>query len=103
MAANKKTDKHNRPMVTPHLSTSSHIDVEKGILKVTLENNGVGPAVIIDFEIHANGNLVEGEDEVESALNLLLAEMPNTSWGHESLTRNSFLPAGQKNRTSHNR
>jgi hypothetical protein len=93
---NRKADNHNRLMVTPHVSSMAIINNIEKKLVMRLENNGIGPAIIKDFSIHIDGKLVEGEDEVESALLLLLKGLPVSGWGHESLTRNSFLPVGKK-------
>lgn len=92
----KKTDKHNRLMVTPHISSITHIDNDNGIIMLHLENNGIGPAIIKDFSIEIDGKIISSGDEVEEALKLLLNDLPIDKWGHETLTRNSFLPAGKK-------
>lgn len=91
-----KMNKHNRLMVTPHISSMAIINNEEKTLIMHLENNGIGPAIIKDFSIHVDGNLVEGVDEVEASLELLLKNLPTCTWGHESLTRNSFLPVGKQ-------
>ena len=83
-------------MVTPHISSMAIINNIENKLVMHLENNGIGPAVIKDFSIHIDGQLVEGEDEVETALLLLTKNLSISGWGHESLTRNSFLPVGKK-------
>lgn len=92
----KKTDSHNRLMVTPHISSTTHIDSDNGQFSIHLENNGIGPAIIKDFSIEVDGKKVEAEDEVEAAIKLLLNGLPIDRWGHESITRGSFLPAGAK-------
>ncbi|UYP84234.1 hypothetical protein jpw_08670 [Pseudomonas asiatica] len=92
----KKTDKHNRLMVTPHISSTTHINSDNGMLSVHLENNGIGPALIKDFSIEVDGKIIKADDEVEEALNVLVKDLPIDKWGHESITRNSFLPAGAK-------
>ena len=92
----RKTDKHNRLMVTPHISSITHVNSEKGITAITLENNGLGPALINDFSIHIDNIAVKGNDIVEESLKRLLKDLPINEWGHESITTNSFLPAGGK-------
>ena len=66
------------------------------MLSVHLENNGIGPALIKDFSIEVDGKIIKADDEVEEALNVLVKDLPIDKWGHESITRNSFLPAGAK-------
>ncbi len=92
----KKTDKHNRLMVTPHLATHTVVDNEEKTLLVYIENNGVGPAIIKDYTIHIDNKLIIGENEVEDSLSILLKNLPISKLGHEAITRNSFLPAGKK-------
>jgi hypothetical protein len=92
----RKTDRHNRLMVTPHISSLALVNNEENSMVLYLENNGIGPAIIKDFSIHVDGSLVSGDDEVELSLAMLLMDLPITNWGHESLSRNSFLPAGKK-------
>lgn len=81
-------------MVTPHISSTTHIDREKHTIALQLENNGIGPAIIKDFTIEIDGNVIEASDEVEAAIKMLIVDLPIDDWGHESLVRNSFLPAG---------
>jgi hypothetical protein len=92
----RKTDLHNRLMVTPHISSTTLVNNDESSMILCLENNGIGPAIIKDFSIHVDGNLVTGEDEVKLSLALLLMNQSIIKWGHESLTRDSFLPAGSK-------
>ncbi len=92
----RKTDKHNRLMVTPHISSVTHVNSEKGITAIILENNGLGPAVIKNFVIYVDDTMIEGDDIVEVSLKRLLDGLPIDEWGHESITNNSFLPAGGK-------
>ncbi|MDU9393397.1 hypothetical protein [Pseudomonas sp. zfem002] len=96
MASSKKIDKHNRLMVTPHISSTTHINKDDGTISLHLENNGIGPALIKDFSIEVDGEKISSGDKVEEALILLLKGLPIDKWGHESIARNSFLPAGKK-------
>lgn len=92
----QKVDKHNRLMVTPHIASITVIDKDSFKTSLYLENNGIGPAIIKDFSIEVDGKAINFGDEVEEALKLLLEDLPVEKWGHESITRNSFLPAGGK-------
>ena len=92
----RKTDRHNRLMVTPHISSITLINDDEKSLILCLENNGIGPAIIKDFSIHVDEKLIIGRDEVELSLALLLSNLSISKWGHETLTKNSFLPAGKK-------
>ncbi|WP_139835862.1 hypothetical protein [Pseudomonas sp. R16(2017)] len=93
---NKRADKHNRLMVTPHLATLTTINNEERTLLLHIENNGIGPAIIRDYTIHIDNNPITGDDEVEESLKILLKDLPNSDFGHEAITRNSFLPPGKK-------
>lgn len=92
----KSSDKHNRLMVTPHISSTTHIDKNTHTLSLHLENNGIGPAIIQEFSIVVDGKQVKSQDEVEAAIVLLVKNLPIDEWGHESIERKSFLSAGAK-------
>lgn len=69
--------KHNRLSVRPHLTTWTHSDAEKGFYVVELINNGIGPAVIEEFSVKADGTLVSGDgsEPIEKAMKIVLPNL----------------------------
>ena len=80
--------RHNRLSVTPYLTTWSHHD-DKGVYKVDILNNGIGPALIKNFLVFVDSHEVKGQDAViiRKALKILF---PN----YEYSVYNSFLSEG---------
>lgn len=52
---------HNRLSVMPHLAI--HTEEDEDIYKISIRNDGLGPATIEAFEIYKNSVLVEGSGE----------------------------------------
>lgn len=80
--------RHNRLSVTPYLTTWSHND-DKGVYKVDILNNGIGPALIKTFQVFVDTHEIKGQDLeiIRKALKILF---PN----YEYSVYNSFLSEG---------
>ena len=67
------TRKHNKLTVKPHLTFVRWIEQDKRYIKLTLKNDGVGPAFINHFKVHLDDKEVtsKGQNSVAKALNLL--------------------------------
>ena len=50
--------KHNRLQVRPHLDTWTETNPQKGLYQIMLMNNGLGPAIIEDFSVKIDGNII---------------------------------------------
>ncbi len=68
-----QTRKHNKLSCKPHLTTWVHRGVDKSYYSVDLINNGLGPALIENFTVKVDGEVIPGEREepIEKALELL--------------------------------
>ncbi|MBI5203795.1 MAG: hypothetical protein HZA11_02635 [Nitrospirae bacterium] len=82
------TRKHNRISVKPHLTTWEESNPQEGHYKVALHNNGIGPALIKNFTIKVDGEIIEGEktEKIEKALEILFPNLgytSNHSWFQE--------------------
>ena len=80
----KETQKHNKLSFKPHLTTWSHTDVDKDVYIVELINNGLGPALIENFIVKIDGEIIPGKgtELMEDGLNIIF---PNTQYkSHQS-------------------
>ena len=55
------TRRHNKLSVKPHIATWINTDTDSKTYQAGLVNNGLGPAIIIDFRIRVDGALVQGK------------------------------------------
>jgi hypothetical protein len=80
---------HNRLSVKPYLTTWSHRD-DKGLLKIDVLNNGIGPALIKVFKVYVDSHEVNGQDLdiIRNAVQILFA-----NYNYE-VSYNSFLSEG---------
>ena len=53
---------HNKLSVTPYLTTWTHIELDKLHYSVEILNNGIGSALIKNFQIFVDGHEVQGQD-----------------------------------------
>lgn len=53
---------HNKLSVTPYLTTWTHIELDRFHYTVEILNNGIGPALIKNFQVFLDGHEVPGED-----------------------------------------
>ena len=69
--------KHNRLSFRPHLGTWMNRDADKGFYQVELLNNGLGPAVIVEFVVKVDGKRIPGEgtEPIEKALKILFPNL----------------------------
>ncbi|MDH0084854.1 MAG: hypothetical protein GTN60_04825 [Pseudomonas stutzeri] len=90
-------EKHNRLMATPHLSGWNHQDGETETYSFTLENTGIGPAIIKAITLTVDGHPAQGEgsDMIEDAAERLF---PNVAKHHrfEMFTVGEFVPPNKK-------
>ncbi|TDF86250.1 hypothetical protein [Pseudomonas sp. H9] len=88
---------HNRRMATPHLSAWNSTDVKARSYCYTLENNGLGPAIIREVNLWVDGQHVPGEgpDLLEAASKMLLGDMPYEQRA-ELFIVGEFIPPGKK-------
>jgi len=86
---------HNRLMATPHLSGWTHIDSDENIYGYTLENAGIGPAVITNIKLEVDGEVVEGigSELIERAADIALPYLKTHSF--EMFVVGEFIPAGK--------
>ena len=84
-----QTRKHNKLSYRPHLTTWTHSVGEKGFYAVDIINNGLGPALIEDFVIKVDGEIISGNqtEPIEKALKIIF---PN----HKYISQHSFLGKG---------
>lgn len=90
--------KYNRISVTPHLTTWTHSDEKKNLYVIEVINNGIGPAVIQNFRMYVDGQLIQGEDSelVKKALKILF---PNTNYNsHQSYFAKGYVMAEKEKR-----
>ncbi|MND35823.1 hypothetical protein D3C80_264700 [compost metagenome] len=97
----KMHELHNRRMATPHLSAWNSSDVKAKTYSYTLENNGLGPAIIREVSLWVDGEqmLGEGPDLLEEASRLLLGDIPYEQHA-ELFIVGEFIPPGKKFITS---
>lgn len=93
----KTFELHNRRMATPHLSAWNSTDVKARSYSYTLENNGLGPAIIREVSLWVDGVLVQGEgpDLLEAASKMLLGDIPYEQRA-ELFIVGEFIPPGKK-------
>lgn len=93
----KMQEQHNRLMVTPHLSGWTHIDGDARTFAYTVENTGIGPAVIkaITFEVDGQQVNGTGTELVENAVEKLLEGVSRTN-RFEMFVVGEYVPAGKK-------
>lgn len=83
---------HNKVLLRPCLIPHRHI-INRKILKVTLQNVGLGPAEIISFQYELNGKTY---DELEEALQDLKISLQVKSMTTYSAKPGSVIPASKE-------
>jgi hypothetical protein len=81
---------YSRISAMPHLDTWTHTEEENRIFSVLLINNGLGPAVIKDFDFVLDGECVGGASE-EQIERLVSQVIPNYSY---KILKKSYLANG---------
>ena len=97
----KMHERHNRRMATPHLSAWNSTDVKTSSYCFTLENNGLGPAIIREVSLWVDGTQLQGEgpDLLEAASSMLLGDIPYEQHA-ELFIVGEFIPPGKKFNTT---
>ncbi|PSS51672.1 hypothetical protein [Pseudomonas sp. BBP2017] len=97
----KMHEQHNRRMATPHLSAWNSTDVETRSYCFTLENNGLGPAIIREVCLWVDGVQLQGEgpDLLEAASRRLFGAIPYEQHA-EWFIVGEFIPPGKKFNTT---
>lgn len=97
----KMHEQHNRRMATPHLSAWNSTDVKAKSYCFTLENNGLGPAIIREVSLWVDGERLQGEgpDLLEAASSRLLGDIPHEQHA-ELFIVGEFIPPGKKFNTT---
>ena len=92
------TRKHNRLSVTPHLTTWTHSDKAKNLYAFELLNNGIGPALINNFQIQVDGQPIvgEGTEPIEKALKILFPQYQYSSW--QSFVSKGYMMSAKETR-----
>ncbi len=93
----KMHEQHNRLMATPHLSGWNHINSDSGTYTFTLENNGLGPAIVREISLLVDGKPLEGDgpELIEAAVEKMFAH-ETTNSGIEMFTTGEFIAVGKK-------
>jgi len=93
----KMHEQHNRLMATPHLSGWNHIDGDAGTFIFTLENNGLGPAIVREINLLIDGKHLEGEgSELIDAAVEKMFDIKTVNYGVEMFNTGEFISAGKK-------
>ncbi len=97
----KMHEQHNRRMATPHLSAWNSTDVKARSYCFTVENNGLGPAIIREVYLWVDGTQLQGEgpDLLEAASSRLLGDIPYEQHA-ELFIVGEFIPPGKKFNTT---
>ncbi|MGA2914435.1 MAG: hypothetical protein ABSE89_00185 [Sedimentisphaerales bacterium] len=89
--------KHNKLSYRPHLTTWTTRNADNGFYSVELMNNGLGPALIENFVLKVDGEIIPGvgTEPVEKALKILL---PNHNYNSEQsfVSKGYSMPAKDK-------
>ncbi|SDF22103.1 hypothetical protein [Phytopseudomonas seleniipraecipitans] len=93
----KSHERHNRLMATPHLSAWNHADIEPGLYQFSIENTGIGPAVVREISVSVGGEKIKGwsADLVELAVEKLFGATEHEA-SYEMFVINDVLPPGKK-------
>jgi len=88
---------HNRLMATPHLSPWNRTDPTTRTYFFTIENNGLGPAIIREVKLWVDGELLDGEgpDLIIAAGKKMLGDIPHEQ-SAELFVVGEFIPPGRK-------
>lgn len=92
----KQLQKHNKLSFRPHLTSWSHRNSDQGVYVVDVINNGLGPAIIENFEVFLDGKLIQGEgtEPIAKALNILF---PNVGFqAHQTHMANGYCMAAKE-------
>lgn len=90
----KMHEQHTRRMATPHLSVCNSADINTRSYCCTLENNGLGPAIIREVCLWVDGVPLQGEgpDLLKVASSLLLGDIPYELHAELFLVGESIAP-----------
>ncbi|CRM89199.1 hypothetical protein [Pseudomonas sp. 22 E 5] len=87
---------YNKLSVKPYLDGENHIDIHKKKLKYVVSNNGVGPAIIKEFSLYVDGSLIESNDPVRTAVELLVPGIDEKDFGHQTIAIGSYIPTEKR-------
>lgn len=90
------THKHNKKLVTPYLGGYWETNYETSTYTYTVQNNGLGPAIIKKIRYIVDGQDVvgNGTDPIESAVNTIIGPLKrDQSIGHFGI--NEYMPQGE--------
>lgn len=91
-----KHDLHNRLTVRPFLNDSTIINNGEHTYSFSIENKGMGPAIIREAAIYVNGEQVKGDDPLEAAIMLISIGKPILTFGHETVAIGSYISPNEK-------
>ena len=92
----KNHDIHNKLTVRPYLNDSTFVDNGESTYSFSITNKGTGPAIIRDAAIYIDGELMTGEDPLESAIMMISKGKPILAFGHETVAIGSYISPNEK-------
>lgn len=96
----KMHEQHNKKMATPHISSWIAISTDDKTLEYSIQNNGLGPAIVKNIALSVDGKPVtnkKGYQLSEAALDLLLDGVGSTR-EYEMPDLGMYIPTGKKYR-----
>jgi hypothetical protein len=90
----RSTIEVSRISVRPHLQLSTALFGENYHFKVLLENNGLGPAFIKNFDVRLDGENLNSGDPISEAINLI--KTPNTKMKTFNFRKGYAIKEGQE-------
>lgn len=93
----KDHERHNRLMATPHISGWTYVDSDKQKFQFTLENTGIGPAVIRSVTLHVGEEQIKGwsADLIDKAVKKLYGPLERKE-SFEMFMPGDIVPPGKK-------
>ncbi len=91
-----KHDLHNRLTVRPFLNDSTTINNGEHTYSFSIQNKGMGPAIIREAAIYVNGKQMTGDDPLEAAIGLICTGKPILTFGHETVAIGSYISPNEK-------
>lgn len=87
--------RHNRLMVTPNLDGMIIENLQNPSYSYVITNTGVGPAILKASTILVDGIEITTDEPFPTAIKIILPNVPESDYGHESLSPGSYIPAGK--------
>ena len=86
---------HNQRMVTPYLTAHTSTREMDKAYRLAIANHGIGPAVVTDIQLYADGQLVPGNgtNQMEHAIQLLWGAL-TMKMHYGIFSVGDFIPAG---------